>query len=107
MAEEPRSTVEAVGTVIVRSPPAPAPGITYPAHLNSGAGEAVDMGQSIRHGGCGSGGQSGDATQRDQADKDSSKFHPISPPNLYNGKNAQGLGEVSAVCELIAYRAVV
>src|SRR5881392_1625500 len=49
MAEEPRSTVEAVGTIIVGSPPAPAPGITYPAHLNSGVGEAVDMGQSIRH----------------------------------------------------------
>jgi len=97
-AEEPRSTVEAVCTVIVGSPPAPAPGITYPAHLNSGAGKPIDMGQSIRHGGC-SGGESGDAPQCDQAEKDSSKFHPISPPNLYTGKNARGVGEVSVLCE--------
>jgi hypothetical protein len=106
MAEEPRSTIEAVGTVIVRSPPAPAPGITYPAHLNGGAGESVNMGQSIRHGGCGSRRESGDATQCDQAEKDSSKFHPISPPNFTLEKTPKEWGKFQSFVNLIAYRAV-
>src|SRR6266699_1916511 len=48
LAVEPRTTVEAVGSVIIRSPPAPSPNVADVPHLVD-VRDLVRVGKSIRH----------------------------------------------------------